>query len=43
MDILKRKIADKDLLEVFDKIINCEDTRFGLPIGADIADRKSVV
>lgn len=41
MNILERKIADKDLLEVFDKIINCEDTRFGLPIGADIADVNS--
>lgn len=38
MNILEKKIADKELLEVFEKIINCEDTKFGLPIGADIAD-----
>lgn len=38
MDILRKKIADKDLLDVLHGIINCEDTRFGLPLGADIGD-----
>lgn len=38
MDILRRKIADKDLLHVLSVIINCEDTKFGLPLGADIGD-----
>lgn len=38
MDILRKKIADKDLLEVLEEIVNCEETRFGLPMGADIGD-----
>lgn len=38
MDILRKKIADKDLLHVLSVIINCEDTNFGLPLGADIGD-----
>ena len=38
MQILRRKIADKDLLQVLSVIINCEDTQFGLPMGADIGD-----
>lgn len=35
IDILERKIADKDLLWLLDKIINSEDMKFGLPLGAD--------
>jgi retron-type reverse transcriptase len=35
MDILERKFDDKDLLWLLDKIINSEDTKFGLPIGID--------
>jgi hypothetical protein len=31
-------IADKRLLELLEKIIDCEDTKFGLPLGADIGD-----
>lgn len=38
MDILRKKIADKDLLEVLEEIVNCEETRFGLPMGTDIGD-----
>lgn len=38
MDILRRKIADEDLLEILEGIVNCEDTHFGLPMGADIGD-----
>lgn len=36
--ILARKIRDKPLLDLLDKIIDCEDTNFGLPLGADIGD-----
>lgn len=35
MDILRKKIDDKDILWLLDKIINSEDTKFGLPIGVD--------
>lgn len=38
MGILSRKIADKDLLHVLSVIINCEDTHFGLPLGADVGN-----
>lgn len=38
MQILERKIADKDLLHILSVIINCEDTKFGLPLGVDIGD-----
>jgi retron-type reverse transcriptase len=38
MDILKRKIADKELLDLLSIIINCEDTHFGLPLGADVGN-----
>lgn len=38
MGILQRKIADKDLLHVLSVIINCEDTHFGLPLGADVGN-----
>ena len=41
-DILKRilsdMIDDKPLLDLLAKIIDCEDTKFGLPMGADIGD-----
>lgn len=37
-DILARQIKDKQLLELLGKIIDCEDTKFGLPMGADIGD-----
>lgn len=33
MDILRLKIADKDLLYIMEGIVNCEDTHFGLPMG----------
>ncbi|QIB26117.1 reverse transcriptase/maturase family protein [Caloranaerobacter azorensis] len=35
MGLLKKKIADKDLLWLLDKIINSEDMKFGLPLGVD--------
>ncbi len=38
LDILERKIADKALLNILSVIINCEDTKFGMPLGADIGD-----
>lgn len=38
MKILRKKIADEDLLEILEGIVNCEDTHFGLPMGADIGD-----
>lgn len=38
MGILQKKIADKDLLHVLSVIINCEDTHFGLPLGADVGN-----
>ena len=38
MDILREKIADKDLLFILEGIVNCEDTHFGLPLGADIGE-----
>ena len=38
MEILQRKIADKDLLHVLSVIVNCEDTNFGLPLGADVGN-----
>ena len=37
-NILARQIKDKQLLDLLAKIIDCEDTRFGLPMGADIGD-----
>lgn len=37
-DILSRQIADVQLLELLAEIIDCEDTKFGLPLGADIGD-----
>lgn len=36
--ILARIIKDPPLLELLGKIIDCEDTKFGLPLGADIGD-----
>lgn len=38
IDILKRKIADEELLDLLSIIINCEDTHFGLPLGADVGN-----
>ncbi len=38
MDILQRKIEDEDLLELLDRIVNCEHTAFGLPAFTDPAD-----
>lgn len=35
IEILKRKIKDKRLVNLFSTIINSEDTRFGLPAGVD--------
>lgn len=36
--ILAKRIDDKRLLALLAKIIDCEDTNFGLPMGADIGD-----
>ena len=36
--ILARLIKDEPLLDLLGKIIDCEDTKFGLPLGADIGD-----
>lgn len=38
MGILRRKIADQDLLHILSEIINCENTNFGLPMGADVGN-----
>lgn len=38
MDILRKKIDDQDLLELLDRIINCEHTAFGLPAFTDPED-----
>ena len=38
MGILQKKIADKDLLHILSVIVNCEDTHFGLPLGADVGN-----
>jgi retron-type reverse transcriptase len=43
MRILERKIKDKELLWLLSAIINSEDTAFGLPLDADIADNNSAV
>ena len=37
-EILARLIDDPPLLELLAKIIDCEDTKFGLPLGADVGD-----
>lgn len=36
--ILARLIDDQPLLDLLAKIIDCEDTKFGLPLGADVGD-----
>lgn len=36
--ILAKRIDDPPLLNLLAKIIDCEDTKFGLPMGADIGD-----
>lgn len=36
--ILRNMIDDDQLLDLLAKIIDCEDTKFGLPMGADIGD-----
>lgn len=36
--ILARLIDDPPLLDLLAKIIDCEDTKFGLPLGADVGD-----
>lgn len=38
MNILRKKIEDKDLLGLLDRIVNCEHTAFGLPAFTDPAD-----
>lgn len=38
MEILRMKIDDQPLLQILEGIVNCENTRFGLPLGADIGD-----
>ncbi|MEG2882903.1 MAG: reverse transcriptase/maturase family protein, partial [Christensenella sp.] len=35
VNILNRKIQDKRLMELFSRIINSEETKFGLPVGVD--------
>lgn len=35
LQILGRRIKDKRLLDLLEKIINCEDTKFGLPMGKE--------
>lgn len=40
MQIMSRKIADSKMLWLLEKIINCEDTAFGLPLGLGISDTK---
>lgn len=35
MEILQKKIDDPDLIWLLDTIINCEDTKFGLPLDTD--------
>lgn len=35
LEILRRKIQDEPLLCLLEKIINCETTAFGLPVGLD--------
>ena len=44
LNILKRRIKDDRLIRLLEKIINCEDTHFGLPLGrnpdeVEVADR----
>lgn len=33
--ILRKKIADEQLMQLLEKIINCDDVKFGIPIGID--------
>lgn len=35
LNILKRKIRDEQLIDLLSTIINCDDTKFGLPAGVD--------
>ena len=35
LNILKRRIKDERLLDLLEKIINCESTKFGLPMGKE--------
>ena len=36
IDILKRKIHDKDVIKTLERLINCEETNFGLPAGVEV-------
>lgn len=36
INILKRKIHDKDVIKTLERLINCEDTNFGLPSGMEV-------
>ncbi len=38
LNIIKNKVADKDVIGLLDEIINCSDTAFGLPAGVNIED-----
>ena len=38
LEILDRKIKDKELLQLLEEIINCEDTSFGLPLGVNVEE-----
>lgn len=40
INIIKRKISDKEVLLLLDKIINSDDTAFGLPPGLNIGDTQ---
>ena len=40
--ILERKIKDRDLLWLLEKIVNCDREAFGLPLDADIAQGAEV-
>lgn len=37
-NILAKMIGDRQLLNLLGKIIDCEETKFGLPVGADIGE-----
>lgn len=42
MRILERRIKDKDLLWLLDKIVNCDREAFGMPLDADIAEGMKI-
>jgi retron-type reverse transcriptase len=42
MKILQRRFPDEQLLWLFQTIIDCEETPFGLPIGCDFSDSERI-